>query len=61
MNIVEHVSLLPVGTYSGYNLSLSCSCRRIVKKQSFRSITMIVHSLGNKEANGIPGCKELIG
>jgi hypothetical protein len=52
--------LLKVGTEKA-NLSLSCSCRGIVKKQSFRSITMIGHSLGNREGIEIPGCKEPIG
>jgi len=32
----------------------------IVKKQSVRSITVIGHSLGNNEGNGIPGYKEPI-
>ena len=47
--------LLKVGTEKA-NLSLSHSCRGLVKKQSFRSINPYV----KQESNGIPGCKEII-
>jgi hypothetical protein len=30
----------------------------IVKKQSFKSITIIGHVLGNKEGKGIPSCSD---
>ena len=43
------------------NLSLSYSCKAIVKKQFSRSITMTGLSLGNKEGNGIIGYREPIG
>jgi hypothetical protein len=39
------------------NLSLSCSCKGIVKKKSFESIPIIGHDLGNKEGKGILGYK----
>lgn len=49
--------LLKVGTEKNQT-SLSFSCRGIVKKQSFRSIMTIGHSLVNKEGNVLPGCRE---
>jgi hypothetical protein len=42
-----------VGTMKAY-LSLSCSCEEIVKRQSFKSISMIGNSLGNNEGYEIP-------
>jgi hypothetical protein len=43
------------------NLSLSCSCKGIVKKQSFMSIIVIGYDLSNKDGEGNPCCKGSIG
>lgn len=47
------IEWLNVGTMKAY-LSLSCSCEEIVKRQSFKSISMIGNSLGNNEGYEIP-------
>ena len=52
--------LLKVGIEKS-KFSLSYLFRGSVKKQSFRSITMIGHSLDNTEGNGLPGHREPIG
>ena len=49
-------TLFRVGTKKT-NLSLSCSCKGIVKKQSFKSITIIGHDFGNTFGKGNSGCK----
>jgi hypothetical protein len=51
---------LNVGTMKA-SLSLSCLSKGMVRKQSFKFITMIGHALGYKERNGISSYKELIG
>ena len=43
------------------NFSLSFSCKGVVEKQYFKSITVRDHPLGNKKGKGIPDCRESIG
>ena len=40
------------------NFSLSFSCRGIVEKQSFKSLTIRGHPLGNREGKGITDYRE---
>lgn len=39
---------------------LSFSCKSIVKKETFKSVTIIGHSLCNREVKELPGCREPI-
>lgn len=47
--------------YHGGKFFPNIFCKGRVKKQSFKSLTVIVYSLGDRESKGIPGCKEPIG
>ena len=43
------------------NYSLSFLCKGVVKKQSFKSVTIRGYLLGKREGKGIPDCREPIG
>ena len=45
----------------GKFFSLFFSCKGIVKKQSFKSITIRGHSFGNREGRGIQDCRGPLG